>query len=146
MNARLLAPLLAMMLALVPTAGAAQCRLCAPGDREAVATPSRPLDITIETALDFSRVGGTHGGGSIAIDERSGRRAVAGLVDLGGFALKGTARVTGEPFRRIRIAMPASILLTSPEGGSAEAIGSPSNDTTAAASISGVSSWNNTVV
>ncbi len=107
-----------------PATAWGQCQLCPPtvGDREGTEPSARPLNITIETALDFSRVGGTRGGGSVAIDERSGMRAVSGLIDLGGYAIKGSARVTGEPFRRVRIGLPSSIRLTALDGGSADAV------------------------
>ena len=119
--------LFAILLALMPVAAWGQCQLCPPARDASSAhgdapSPPRTLGITIETALDFSRLGGTRGGGSVAIDERSGSRLVNGLVDLGGFTLKGSARVTGEPLRRVRVSMPASIGLTTPDGGSAEVV------------------------
>ena len=116
-RALLVLPLLALASPL-----AAQCRLCTSESTPATTGEMRPLNIEIETALDFSRLGGTRGGGSVAIDERSGSRLVNGLVDLGGFTLKGSARVTGEPLRRVRVSMPASIGLTTPDGGSAEVV------------------------
>lgn len=103
---------------------AAQCRLCAPAGETEAKAPSRALDIQVETALDFSRAAHGRGtGGSIAIDERSGARALSGgLVDLGGIALKGVVRLTGEPFARVRVSLPPSIGLTASGGGGAQVV------------------------
>ena len=110
--------------ALLPSAGAlAQCRLCAPSATPAkAAAESRPLDIAVDTALDFSRAAQGRGGGSITIDERSGGRTVNGLVDLGGMALKGTVRLTGEPLRHVRISLPGSVRLVAPDGSAADVV------------------------
>jgi hypothetical protein len=118
--------LLALPLFLSVTPLAAQCRLCMPESGlqpgSTKATDARPLAIEVETALDFSRAAGTGNIGSIAIDERTGARQVAGLTDLGGFALKGSVRLTGEPFRHVRVSLPPSVRLVSPNGSSAEAV------------------------
>jgi hypothetical protein len=81
-----------------------------------------PLQVEIRTQLDFSRATtGGKGGGRISIDPDSGTRQVAGnLVDLGGSALAGTAVVTGEPGRQIRIDLPLSIRMTGSHGGAIE--------------------------
>jgi hypothetical protein len=81
-----------------------------------------PLQVEIRTQLDFSRAtSGGKGGGRISIDPDSGTRQVAGnLVDLGGSALAGTAVVTGEPGRQIRIDLPLSIRMTGSHGGAIE--------------------------
>ena len=115
----LLSGLLVMTL---PAAGAAQCRLCAPDTSPSTREPARPLNIEVETALDFSRAAGSRSGGSIAIDERTGQRRVNGLADLGGFAIKGSVRLTGEPYRHVRISLPSSARLLAPDGNSAEAV------------------------
>lgn len=116
--------LILAVLMLTPTAGAAQCRLCAP-DAEGTAaatTPVRPLSIEVEDALDLGRAATRGGGGSIAIDERTGTRRVEGLVDLGGFAIKGAVRLTGEPNARVRVSLPASVRLIAPDGSNADAV------------------------
>ena len=113
---------LALPLLLTVAPLSAQCRLCAPDSGSTKREDARPLTIDIETALDFSRAAGTGNGGSIAIDERTGARQVAGLTDLGGFAIKGSVRLTGEPFRHVRVSLPLSARLLSPDGSSAEAV------------------------
>lgn len=111
--------LLPCVLAMSPLS--AQCRLCAPDSGSTKIEDARPLTIDVETSLDFSRAAGTGNGGSISIDERTGSRRVAGLADLGGFAIKGSVRLTGEPYRHVRVSLPASVRLLSPDGSSAEA-------------------------
>lgn len=85
---------------------------------------ARPLHIEIRSSLDFSRATATgNNGGSIVIDPDSGARTVSGdVLDLGGSPFAGSAVVTGEPGRAIRIEMPRSIKLTSATGGAVEIV------------------------
>lgn len=85
---------------------------------------ARPLRIEIRSSLDFSRATATgNSGGSIAIDPDSGARTVSGdVLDLGGAPFAGSAVVTGEPGRAVRIEMPATIRLSSATGGSVEIV------------------------
>lgn len=114
---------ISMFLALsgyVPLAAAQQCRLCAPSTPAATAAPARPISISVETMLDLGRAAQDgRGGGSISIDEQSGIRSVKGLVALGGIAVRGTVRITGEPFRALRITLPATATMINSEGGTA---------------------------
>lgn len=83
--------------------------------------PARPLTIDVQTSLDLGRAAQGNGGGSITLDEVSGARSVSGgLVDLGGMSWKATVRISGEPGRNIRVILPPSIRLSSPDGGSAD--------------------------
>jgi hypothetical protein len=113
--------LLAFMLLVSASPLSAQCRLCADNPGSTRVEDARPLVIEVETALDFSRAAGTGTGGTISIDERTGARRVSGLTDLGGFAIKGSVRLTGEPFRHVRVSLPSGARLMSPDGSSAEA-------------------------
>lgn len=81
-----------------------------------------PLRVEIRTQLDFSRATtGGNGNGAISIDPENGQRQVVGdVIDLGGSALAGSAILTGEPGRAIRVEMPLSIRMTSSSGGSIE--------------------------
>lgn len=112
------------LLILVAAPAGAQCRLCAPGTNiENSERPARPLSVEVETALDLGRAAQGRSGGTITVDERSGVRAVSGgLVDLGGMSLKATVRISGEPGRHIRVVLPPSIRLSSPDGGSADVV------------------------
>ena len=78
-----------------------------------------PLQVEIRTQLDFSKAAaGGSTGGSISIDPSNGSRQIAGdVVDLGGSALAGSAVVTGEPGRAIRIDLPMSIRMSGSSGG-----------------------------
>ncbi len=115
-----------VLLALLPLITAvplsAQCRLCGPQAGATRVEDARPLMIEVETALDFSRAAGAGAGGSISVDERTGTRRVTGLTDLGGLAIKGSVRLTGEPFRHVRVSLPPTARLVSPDGTSAEAV------------------------
>jgi hypothetical protein len=81
-----------------------------------------PLRVEIRTQLDFSRAATAgSGGGQISIDPQNGTRSVDGdVVDLGGSALAGSAVVTGQPGRHVRIDMPLSIRMTGTSGGTIE--------------------------
>lgn len=81
----------------------------------------RPLTIEIASDLVFSRLAlSGKSQGSVAIDPQSGRKAVSGMVDLGGQAVQGRARIQGEPHRAVRIILPGSVTMTSAGGGTAE--------------------------
>jgi len=115
------------LLPLLLAAGEGPCLLCArPGTAPVVvAEQDMPLSIEITTKLDFSRAAlAASGGGEIDIDPHSGNKRVDGaMVDLGGAALAGTARVTGTPGRSVRIDMPTSARMTSASGGVVEITG-----------------------
>lgn len=110
---------LGLMLFAVNQANAADCQLCLPKDRKAESpAPRRVLRIEIESILDFSSIAiRAQGAGAVEIDSNSGTRRVSGgLIGLGGPALRGTARVTGEPFARVQIRVPDSLELRSVSG------------------------------
>lgn len=112
------------VLVLMPSASGAQCRLCVPGAQasSSATVPTRPLSIEVEAALDLGKATSRGGGGTIAIDERTGVRRVEGLVDLGGFAIKGAGRLTGEPNARVRVSLPGDVRLVAPDGSTADAV------------------------
>lgn len=118
----LLPSLVSLAVVVSSTPLVAQCRLCTSQSGSVRVADARPLAIEIETALDFSRAADAGRGGSIAIDARTGGRKVAGLTDLGGYAIKGSVRLTGEPFRHVRVSLPSSARLVAPSGSSAEAV------------------------
>jgi hypothetical protein len=98
------------------------CEICA---MTALARPERPLEIQIESGLQFSRLGlrGKADGGAL-IDPQTGEKRVdAGMIDLGGLSYQGRARVTGEPLRPVRIELPQRVQLRSPDGAEAELSG-----------------------
>lgn len=81
-----------------------------------------PLRIEIESGIDFSRsaLRGTLDGDA-QIDPQTGEKIVGpNLIDLGGLAYQGRARVTGKPLQPVRIDLPASVTLRSAKGAKAE--------------------------
>ena len=81
-----------------------------------------PVLLTVETDIDFGRlvlVG--NGIGRVVLDLDSGTKLTfGGIDDLGGFAVKGRALVTGEPNRAVMIDLPNNVLMADPAGGTAE--------------------------
>jgi hypothetical protein len=96
------------------------CELCTMTVR-----PERPLEIAIESGLQFSRLALTgHAEGAAEIDPQTGEKRVdAGMIDLGGLSYQGRARVTGTPLRPVRIELPQRVQLRSPDGAEAELTG-----------------------
>lgn len=111
-----------------PTEAQAQCRLCAASPvthslSDAIAGNKEiPLQIEITANLDFSRMALLgRNGGEVSIDPVSGARQISGsLTSLGGMALHGEGRLTGEPGRNVRVTLPARILLSAANGSTAE--------------------------
>jgi tripartite-type tricarboxylate transporter receptor subunit TctC len=102
-----------------------QCQLCAPGSGAPAVARAIPLSISVEAALDLGRAAQTRpgGGGTISLDAQTGARRVTGsLADLGGFALKGMVRLSGEPFAPVSVSVPSRISLTSPDGSTADVV------------------------
>jgi hypothetical protein len=102
-----------------------QCQLCAPDTAGTPAARTIPLNVSVEAALDLGRAAQTRvgGGGTISIDPQTGARRVTGtLADLGGFSLRGTVRLTGEPFAPVIVTLPSRISLMSPDGSTADVI------------------------
>jgi hypothetical protein len=92
-----------------------------PGTGAIFARPERPLSIEIESGIQFGRIAFSgSGAGAAQIDPQTGQTRVDGsMIDLGGATYQGRARVTGEPLRPVRIELPATVLLRSPDGGEA---------------------------
>ena len=117
-----LAAAFALLSAAPALADDAACELCLPGVQRST---ERPLQVEIESGIQFSRLAlrGRSDGGA-EIDPRSGEKRVDdGMVDLGGLAYQGRARVTGEPLRPVRIELPGRVQLRSPDGAEAELSG-----------------------
>ena len=117
--------LLFFLVLAMSSAAHADCRLCAPDVSKRPMTPVLPLRIEVEAALDLGRAAQirTGAGGAITLDPATGERHVTGgLADLGGFSLKGTVRLTGDPFAPVSVSMPSRIPLIAPDGSSAEVV------------------------
>lgn len=117
--------LLIMTLVALPSMASAQCRLCAPGPGDKSNLPAKPLQLEIEAALDLGRAAhrGQTTSGTVSIDPVTGvRRVTGGLADLGGMSLKGTVRLTGDPFAPVAVSMPNKISLTASNGSTADVV------------------------
>lgn len=108
-----------MALTLSSSVNANSCRLCDEPQEEEAQETIIPIKIEITTNLNFSRAAlSGRGQGRIAVNERNGQKQVAGqLVDLGGYAVAGSVRITGEPGRNVYIEMPNKITMRSNKGG-----------------------------
>lgn len=118
-NGSVLAAAIALLSAASAAADPDACALCLP---TAAPNADRPLHIELESGIHFSRLGllGRLDGGA-EIDPQTGEKRVdANMVDLGGMAYRGRARVTGEPLRPVRVELPVRVQLRSPDGAQAE--------------------------
>jgi hypothetical protein len=77
--------------------------------------------LSVDSGVDFGRlilVGGKVG--HVVLDANSGSKLVFGaLQDDGGFAVQGSATITGQPLRGVAITMPTSVTLTDVNGAQA---------------------------
>ncbi len=91
------------------------------GPLEAIEQRERPLSIEIESGIQFGRIAlRGAGNGAAPLDPQTGQTRTDGnMIELGGATYQGRARVTGEPLRPVRIDLPATVLLRSPDGGEA---------------------------
>ena len=94
------------------------CRLC--DDSAPImerGRPSRPLQIDIDTGIDFDRMALIdYQGGQAEIDPQTGQRRLTRLLDLGGMAMRGTVTIHGEPGRAVRVDLPDEVILRAPGG------------------------------
>lgn len=115
------AALVAAALFAAPARGedAPACKLCLAAQN---AGDDAPLRIEIAGGIEFSRLALTgRGDGVASLDPQSGVKQVgAGFVDLGGYAVTGRARISGAPLRAVRIILPPSVQMRTPDGGTAE--------------------------
>lgn len=111
---------LALLLVSLPAEAQEGCRLCY---SDPAAKPGeRALQLEIHADLSFSKLALTgRGGGSATIDPRGGGKRTGGaMMDLGGMAVSGRGRITGEPGREVRVELPDRVMMNAPDGGGAE--------------------------
>lgn len=110
-------------LACVATATAgpalAQCRLCStPSSTPSETDDGKPVELQIETSLSFDRLILSGPGNGAVVIRPDGSSSSQGAVDhVGARAVPGTATISGEPGRALRIEMPRRITLYSLSGG-----------------------------
>ncbi len=115
-------PLLSLLVLVATPLGAQEaCRLCYASGGE---SGDRPLTIEIHADLSFSRLALSGGGsGTAEIDPATGAKRTSGaLIDLGGMAVQGRGRITGEAGRQVRVDLPGQVTMATPEGDTAELV------------------------
>lgn len=111
----------ALIAVITPTSGLGQSN-GAPGGNGPPDRKNYPLKIDIETGIDFSR-SALRGqlDGDAQIDPTTGEKRMGpNLIDIGGLAFQGKARLTGQPLQPVRIDLPNSVTLHSSKGAKAE--------------------------
>lgn len=111
-----------LALAATPLSAQESCRLCySSGGAQA---GDQPLTIEIFADLAFSRLAMTGSGdGSAEIDAQTGAKRTSGsLIDLGGMAVQGRGRITGQPGRTVRVDLPGQVTMSSADGDAAELV------------------------
>jgi hypothetical protein len=103
-----------------PLPAAAQCRLCeTPVTAPDAAAASAPVELEVETRLDFDSLVLLGRGEGTATLLPDGSRSVSGTVGaISGRAMVGSAVVRGEPGRSLRVELPSRIVMHSLSGGS----------------------------
>jgi hypothetical protein len=123
---RFLALYVAVPMMVTPLQVTAQCRLCNAEEQESrkiAQKAAAPLRVTIEANIRFSRLALNGHSGEARLDENSGiTRTDGGLIDLGGLSLTGSARVTGEAGRNVRIDLPDNVRMVNQAGQRAELV------------------------
>jgi hypothetical protein len=116
--------LLALLLCGSPIPLAAEeCRLCSNGTALEVSQspPERAPQVDIISGLAFNRAAQNgKGNGKISVNTDGGSAVNGGLIDLGGYAVAGTAVIRGAPGRHVRIELPNKVEMKSANGGKIE--------------------------
>jgi hypothetical protein len=97
----------------------AQCRLCStPSTMPSPRIDDKPVDLQIESRLNFDRVILSGDGQGAAVIRPDGSRSAQGaVVEVSPRAMVGSATVHGEPGRAVRVELPRRIVLYSLSGG-----------------------------
>lgn len=98
---------------------AAQCRLCSsPTTTPDAKGEGRPIELQIESSLNFDRLVLSNSGQGTAVIRPDGSSSAQGAVEsISARAMVGTVTVDGEPGRAVRIELPRRITLYSLSGG-----------------------------
>lgn len=117
--ARLVLLPLALLLTAPPVLGQDACRLCY---ADPAARPGeRPLQLEIYADLSFSKLAMTgQGSGSATVPPQGGKQTSGSIMDLGGMAVSGHGRISGEPGREVRVDLPDQVPMTSADGAEAQ--------------------------
>jgi hypothetical protein len=114
-------PLVLLALAVVAAGQAparAQCRLCeTPTTAPEQAEKDSPIELQIESSLDFDRLILVGEGAGAAVIRPDGSNSQQGSVTIGPRAMVGSASIHGTPGRVVRVELPRRIELYSTDGG-----------------------------
>lgn len=93
------------------TPAAAQCRLCGSGEQLTAESQSAvPVQLEVETSLDFDQVILTGAAGGTATLAPDGSRVTSGaLTGISSRAMMGEVVIRGEPGRSVRVDLPSRI-------------------------------------
>ena len=107
------------VVAIVEGPATAQCRLCAtPTTTPSTEIDSKPVELRIESRLNFDRVILSGEGQGAAVMRPDGSSSAEGaVVEVSPRAMVGSASVRGEPGRTVRVELPGRIVLYSLSGG-----------------------------
>jgi|SRR5215208_684986 len=110
--------LVAGSVAVVNTPAGAQCRLCsAPTTAPDQKADSKPVELQIESSLNFDRLVLSGAGQGSAVIRPDGSSSAQGAIEnISGRAMVGSATVHGEPGRAVRVELPRRITLFSLSG------------------------------
>ena len=96
----------------------AQCRLCANPTTTPEEKDGKPVELQIETSLNFDRLILSGAGEGAVVIRPDGSSSAQGTVEeVSPRAMPGTATIFGEPGRALRIELPRRITLYSVSGG-----------------------------
>lgn len=110
---------LALFALTAPASAQEGCRLCY---SDPAAKPGeRPLQLEIFADLSFSKLAMTgQGGGSATVEPQGGKATSGNVIDLGGMAVSGHGRISGEPGREVRVDLPEAVPMTAGDGSAAQ--------------------------
>ncbi len=102
-----------------PRAAGAQCRLCEAPDLTVPEGAERPpLEVTIDTDLDFDRLLlATTGSGTARLAPDGTRLASGAIASIGGRAVVARVLVHGAPGRAVSVDLPARVEMIGMKGG-----------------------------
>lgn len=96
----------------------AQCRLCeTPSSTPKPEGQDAPIELQIESSLDFDRLILVGEGAGAAVIRPDGSNSQEGSVTVGPRAMVGSASIHGAPGRVVRVELPRRIDLYSTDGG-----------------------------
>lgn len=95
-----------------------QCRLCPTPTTTPSEEDGKPVELRVETSLNFDRLILSGSGNGVVVIRPDGSSSAQGALErLSARAMPGTATIRGEPGRAVRVELPRRITLYSLSGG-----------------------------